>query len=122
MSGPRLTPAERDDVIRRYEAGASCRRIATAIRRSYGSVHATVATAGIMRTPGGVRTPVSDAEVADWVRRYQAGEPSTAISSRPPATVIRHLREAGVEIRASGTTGHHEAEAIRAARQGAGRG
>lgn len=56
MPGPRLTPAERDDVIRRYEAGSGLRAIATAIGRSYGSAHRVIAAAGIMRPRGGPRT------------------------------------------------------------------
>jgi hypothetical protein len=113
----RLPDAEQHDIIHRYrQPGATIRTVAAATGRSFGAVRRVVAEAGILRTPKGPRTRVTPDEITAWIRRYEAGEPSTAIvigTTHSPGTALYHLRAAGVEIRPSGTIGHRVAEAIR---------
>jgi hypothetical protein len=109
MSGTRLTDDERADITRRYRRRQSIRAIAIATRRSRGAVRHAITVAGIMRRPK-PRRPITRDDVAEWARRYRAGEPSTAIAvdaGRDPGTILHRLRGAGVQIRPAGQSKHH---------------
>lgn len=91
--------------VEMYQSGDSLPSVAAA----YGIAHSTVGehlkAAGIKLRRRGARPKLTAAEIDIAIRRYQAGESSTAIGADlnvSNTTMIRYLRTAGVTIKARG--------------------
>jgi transposase-like protein len=131
VKAPRLTPAEKQEIVRLYtEEWLDVRTVAARVGRSYHVTWLTLSAAKVkMRPPGHQRglirqpstTPlvprsahpaaprVTDAEKAEMVRLYGLGKTLADVgkaTGRAASTVARMLDEAGILTRRRGPTPH----------------
>jgi len=102
-------------IVRRYQAGESCRAIAESLSTSFRSVREGLIRLGIPRRPA--RRQPGTAHDAEIVRRYQAGETLRAIAgrlSKSHETVRAVLIRLGIPPRPTGQRRRsvHDADAI----------
>lgn len=109
----------RDRAVQLWESGMTGREVAAEIGISETSAYRVLQTAGLSvetRSRRDRRT-LSDDQVAEATRRYRSGENADPIAADlgcSRATLIKRLREDGVEIRAGGQRNREWTDAERA--------
>jgi hypothetical protein len=92
-------PVDVDEVVRRYQAGASLKTVGRALGITADTVRTALIQAGVSRRPA-VLSPRSDLDTDDVRRRYEAGESVYAIARTLRSTehlVRKAIERAGME-------------------------
>jgi len=101
-AGPAIPPEQLPELIARYNAGESVGEIARDLSFSSASLRRAFIRAGLQLRFGGSASKLSPAESEELVRRYVAGESTTALTSAfdlCPTTVEAYVKRAGVSLR-----------------------